>query len=61
MPYSNGEKLKNQGLRNEINEILRSFERFLLTQLQRMEVHGVLKRKQREQQIVCVKELMKET
>lgn len=58
--YSNGETQKSKGLRNEINEILRSFEKVSTNTIAE---NGSTwnAQKQREQQITMLKELMKET
>ena len=58
--YSNGETQKSKGLRNEINEILRSFEKISTNTIAE---NGSTwnAQKQREQQITMLKELMKET
>ena len=58
--YSNGETQKSKGLRNEINEILRSFEKVSTNTIAK---NGSTwdAQKQREQQITMLKELMKET
>ena len=58
--YSNGETQKSKGLRNEINEILRSFEKVSTNTIAD---NGSTwnAQKQREQQITMLKELMKET
>ena len=58
--YSNGETQKSKGLRNEINEILRSFEKISTNTIaENGSTWNV--QKQREQQITMLKELMKET
>ena len=58
--YSNGETQNSKGLRNEINEILRSFEK-ISTNTIAENGNTWNAQKQREQQIAMLKELMKET
>mgnify|MGYP000914308380 CR=1 FL=1 len=58
--YSNGETQTSKSLRNELNEILRSFEK-ISTNTIAENGNTWNAQKQREQQIAMLKELMKET